>query len=342
MPDVVVGDNRPVTVHVPSSYDPAKPAPLLIVLHGYGSSGREHEAYFHLDAAADQRGYLIAYPDGIADTTGSRFWSATDACCDFDRTGVNDVAYLTGVITGIQASFAVDPKRIDLVGHSNGGFMSYRMACTHPELVAAIVSLAGATFGNPADCAPSAPVAVLQIHGTADDVIAYGGGTIQGIGSGRLMSALSRRRRDRRHLGALRRLRSRACRRQRARGRRRGPERRRLARRGHGETLDRLCARRGCRALDDAERRPRPDDLGRVPGRGLRLPRGASAPVGPSGLDDVRRSVSGGGSPPSSGHGAPSSRASVSPGSTSSTRAMLLNGAPRRSSGGRRDPSSGS
>ena len=184
-----MGGNRPVTVHIPASYDPAKPAPLLIVLHGYGSSGREHEAYFHLDAAAEQRGYLIAYPDGTTDTTGSRFWSATDACCDFDRTGVNDVAYLAEVITAIQASLAVDPKRIDLVGHSNGGFMSYRMACAHADFVTAMVSLAGATFGNPADCAPSAPVAVLETHGTADDVIAFGGGTIQGIGSGRLMSA---------------------------------------------------------------------------------------------------------------------------------------------------------
>jgi polyhydroxybutyrate depolymerase len=185
---VGVGD-RSVTVYVPASYEPGKPAPLLILLHGYGSSGREHDAYFHLGAAAAQRGFLYAYPDGTLDSTGNRFWSATDACCDFDRTGVNDVAYLNAVITTIQASYAVDPKRIDLIGHSNGGFMSYRLACVHPDLIAALVSLAGASFANPADCAPSAPVAVLEIHGTADDVIAFKGGTIEGIGSGRLMSS---------------------------------------------------------------------------------------------------------------------------------------------------------
>jgi len=186
--DVVVGGDRPVSVPVPATYDAATPAPLLVVLHGYGSSGSEHEAYFHLDEAAQGRGFLTAYPDGTKDANGNRFWSATDACCDFDRTGVNDVAYLAGLITEIQSKLSVDPKRIYVTGHSNGGFMSYRMACVHADVIAAIVSLAGATFANPADCAPSAPLGVLEIHGTADDVIAYTGGTIQGLGSGRAMS----------------------------------------------------------------------------------------------------------------------------------------------------------
>ena len=86
------------------------------------------------------------------------------------------MAYLTDVIADIQAELAIDPKRIALVGHSNGGFMSYRLACDQAGLVAAIVSLAGASFADPAECAPSEPVSVAQIHGTADDVIRYGGG----------------------------------------------------------------------------------------------------------------------------------------------------------------------
>jgi polyhydroxybutyrate depolymerase len=187
--DVVVGGDRPVTVHVPPGYDPGRPAPLLILLHGYGSSGLEEEAYLHLGDGAAQRGFLFAAPDGTKDTTGRRFWSATDACCDFDRTGVNDVAYLDRIITEIEGKLAVDPKRIDVAGHSNGGFMSYRMACAHGDRIAALASLAGQTFANPADCAPSAPVAVLHIHGTADDTVHYEGGTLEGIGSGPLMSS---------------------------------------------------------------------------------------------------------------------------------------------------------
>ncbi|HEY7969597.1 MAG TPA: alpha/beta fold hydrolase [Candidatus Limnocylindrales bacterium] len=186
--DVVVGGDRPVTVHVPPGYDPARPAPLLIVLHGYGSDGQSHDAYLHLGKLAEERGFLYAYPDGTKDAVGNRFWNATDACCNFDRIDVDDAAYLDGVITETEAMLSVDPKRIDLVGHSNGGFMSYRYACAHADRVAAVISLAGATFGNAADCAPVAPVAVLQIHGTADDTVGYYGGSLSGLGSGRPVS----------------------------------------------------------------------------------------------------------------------------------------------------------
>lgn len=185
--EVVVGGGRPVTVHIPPGYDPGRPAPLLILLHGYGSSGQEHDTYFHLGQLAEQRGFLYAYPDGTIDKAGNRFWSATDACCDFDRAKIADAAYLVDVITEIRASFAVDPKRIDVIGHSNGGFMSYAMACTHADLIAAMVSLAAATFAKPAQCAPVVPVAVLEIHGTADDTILFKGGTID-LGSGKVMA----------------------------------------------------------------------------------------------------------------------------------------------------------
>src|SRR3954452_9338116 len=182
--NVTVGGDRPVTVQVPPGYDPAKPAPLLLVLHGSGSSGREEDAYLHLGKEAARRGYLYAYPDGTRDSHGREFWNATDACCVLDRSDVDDATYLSSVIREIEASFAVDPNRIDLIGHSNGAFMSYAMACTHADHIAAIASLAGATYMHPADCAPTAPVAVVEIHGTADRTVAYGGGTL-GAGPGR-------------------------------------------------------------------------------------------------------------------------------------------------------------
>ncbi len=181
-------------VRVPPSYEKSQPAPLLIVLHGYGSSGASHEAYFHLQQEAERRGFLTAYPNGTPDSVGNQFWNATDACCDFHRTGVDHVGYLDDVITAIEAAVAVDPQRIYLVGHSNGGFMSFRMACADADRIAAIVSLAGATFANTADCRPTEPVAVLDIHGTADDTVTFTGGTLDGFSS-TPMSAFPVRRR---------------------------------------------------------------------------------------------------------------------------------------------------
>ena len=100
---VYVGGDRPAAVIVPSGYEAGRPAPLLILLHGYGSSGRDHDLYFHLGELAAERGYLYVHPDGTYDDDGNRFWNATDACCDFDRKGIDDATYLAGVITEIQA-----------------------------------------------------------------------------------------------------------------------------------------------------------------------------------------------------------------------------------------------
>ena len=172
--------DRPYEVFVPSSYDAARALPLVILLHGYTASGAIQEAYFQLQPLAEQRGFLYVHPDGLKDRAGNQFWNATDACCDFARPDVDDSAYLSAIIDQIEAKYSVDPKRIFFVGHSNGGFMSYRMACDHADRIAAIASLAGETFADAAACIPSEPVSVLQIQGTADKTINYQGGSIIG------------------------------------------------------------------------------------------------------------------------------------------------------------------
>jgi polyhydroxybutyrate depolymerase len=89
---------------------------------------------------------------------------------------VDDSAYLEAIIEQVQATYNVDPGRIYLFGVSNGGFMSYRMACDHADKIAAIVSFAGATWLDAARCKPSQPVSVLEIHGTADEDVPFDGG----------------------------------------------------------------------------------------------------------------------------------------------------------------------
>jgi len=171
------GGTRPVTLHVPASYDCDAGAPLVILLHGYSASGAIEELYLNVTAESNKRGFLYAHPDGLKDATSLQFWNATDACCDFTGPDVDDSAYLDGLVHEIEAAYHVDPKRVYFVGHSNGAFMSYRMACDHAGEVAAIASLAGAMWADLTRCTPADPVSVLEIHGTADAVIAYNGGS---------------------------------------------------------------------------------------------------------------------------------------------------------------------
>jgi polyhydroxybutyrate depolymerase len=175
-----IGGDRPVSVHVPPSYDPNVPTPLLILLHGYSANGDLQEFYLDLSKEADVRGYLYATPNGLKDKQGLNFWNATDACCNINGIDVDDSAYLRQVVEDIETAFNVDPKRIFFAGHSNGGFMSHRMACDHADKVAAIASLAGATHQDPKDCKPTETVATLNIHGTLDGIIWYGGGSLLG------------------------------------------------------------------------------------------------------------------------------------------------------------------
>ncbi|MGZ4676162.1 MAG: alpha/beta hydrolase family esterase [Acidimicrobiia bacterium] len=171
---------RPYSLHEPPRA--ADPAPLVVLLHGYGASGAAQEAYFKLAPATDARRMLFVALDGTMNALQKRFWNATDACCAGPATaGVDDSAYISAVIADIEAHHRVDPRRIYLVGHSKGGFMSYRMACDHADVIAAFVSVEAATYDDPGKCAPSGSVAMLEIHGTGDRTIPYGGGAIRGV-----------------------------------------------------------------------------------------------------------------------------------------------------------------
>ena len=174
--DVVYPGERPFTLVLPTNYQPGTPAPLIIGLHGYTAESPYAQNYFALGKVADEKGILTVYPSGSKDTNGYLFWNATPACCNFDSNSVDDEAYLLSIINSVSKDHTVDPARIYIIGHSNGGFMAHRMACNQSDRIAAIVSLAGATYSNPKSCNPTSPVSVLQIHGSNDEVISYTGG----------------------------------------------------------------------------------------------------------------------------------------------------------------------
>ena len=171
----LLGGARPVRIVVPSTYDGTTPLPLIVLIHGRGASGRLQDAYWQLSAYTRAHGIFTMAPDGTRNDSGDRVWDATDVCCGG---GQDDVNYLMGLVDEAESLYAIDPAAVYFVGHSNGGLMSYRLACDHPERIAAIGVMAGATWKDESRCPGAEPVSVLHIHGTADDLVPYDGNAV--------------------------------------------------------------------------------------------------------------------------------------------------------------------
>ena len=171
-----IGDERIARIKWPANYAGGT-LPVVLQLHGYTGNGAWEWQWPDLAAHIDDVGILLVTGEGTVDSDGDRFWNATDACCDLFDSGVDDVAWLTSVLDTLIATFPVDTDRIYVTGLSNGGFMSYRMACAVSDRVAAIASVAGMDYADATACVPAAPVSVLHIHGTADDTVPYDGWT---------------------------------------------------------------------------------------------------------------------------------------------------------------------
>ena len=177
-PTLSIGGDRPAAVQIPIDYNTATRYPLLIVLHGFGADGNIQALYMGLDTRVDSKQIIMVTPDGTLNSDGRRFWNATEACCARtpEEQMIDDVAYVSGLIEEAAATYSIDPTRVGLIGHSNGGFMALRMACEASELVTSVVSLAGSTFADEMSCTPATRrVSVATIHGVLDDTILYNG-----------------------------------------------------------------------------------------------------------------------------------------------------------------------
>ncbi len=172
---IQVGDlTRSYTVRAPDGA--TQPMPLLIMFHGAGGDGSRAETTTGLTELAEIEGFVVAYPNGTAanSVAGELAWNA-GSCCGLPRSGkVDDVAFVLAMIAELQTAYPINANRIYLAGYSNGGMMSYRLACEHGELFAGIAVVSGALNYSP--CEPAVAVPVLIVHGTDDLTVPYDGG----------------------------------------------------------------------------------------------------------------------------------------------------------------------
>jgi len=171
------GITRSYTIYVPVSYTPGVAAPMVLNFHGYTSNAFEQMFYGDFRAIADTAGFLLVIPDGTLDATGTTYWNS-----GWGGT-VDDIGFTSALIDQIAVSYTVNLNRVYSTGMSNGGFMSYTLACSLSNRIAAIASVTGSmNVGQDLTCNAQHPTPVMEIHGTADASVPYeGGGFMEAI-----------------------------------------------------------------------------------------------------------------------------------------------------------------
>lgn len=173
------GLERDFIVHVPQTYRAERPVPLVLALHGGGGSMQvmARDRLYGLIERSEASGWIVAFPNGYSRLPGGRFatWNAGICCGGARDSGSDDVGFLRAVVADVQRRLAIDPRRVFAAGMSNGGMMSYRLACEASDLFRAVASVAG-TDGT-TDCRPGRPVPVFHIHAKDDDRVLFNGGS---------------------------------------------------------------------------------------------------------------------------------------------------------------------
>lgn len=168
--------NRTYVVRVPAGAEEGPPALLVVGLHGGGGQGEQIcTLEGGLSDLADREGLLLLCPDGVEE-----HWNDGRAIRRYraHREGIDDVGFVTALIERIRDQHPIDGRRIYVHGASNGGMMTYRMACESPSLFAAAAAVI-ANLPVDLDCDPQTPISILIMNGTEDPLMPYAGGQVR-------------------------------------------------------------------------------------------------------------------------------------------------------------------
>ena len=165
------GIERTYLLHVPARYDPSRPTPLVISLHGAGLWGAAQKDMSRWNEAADDEGFIVVYPSGVGGR-GVRVWHVEPG----NPLGRDNV-FIAELIDTLRAKYNIDERRIYANGLSNGGGMSFGLSCALSSRIAAVGLVGSAQTEAWSSCKDTSAVPMINFHGTADRFAAFGGGT---------------------------------------------------------------------------------------------------------------------------------------------------------------------
>ena len=165
----VNGLERSYVLYIPSGLDPAQPAPVILGFHGGFGSPKDFTRVTDLPTQAGNVGFVVVLPEGYR-----RSWNAGDCCGPAQRQNIDDVTFIKLLLDDLASVVKIDPRRVFATGFSNGGKLSYRLACELSDRIAAIAPVSGSM--GVSTCTLIQPVSVLHFHGTADRFAPIEGG----------------------------------------------------------------------------------------------------------------------------------------------------------------------
>ena len=166
------GVEREYIIHVPKNL--TEDFPIVFVIHGYTGSAEGIAAYTGMNNIAEREGFIAVYPQGTIDSNGNTFFNVG---YEFnDDSPINDVSFIRELVRSISQEFNLKRKKAFATGMSNGGDMSYLLACTSSDLFKAVAPVAGVLMKGLKDsCELNSPVPIFEIHGTADKISLFEG-----------------------------------------------------------------------------------------------------------------------------------------------------------------------
>jgi polyhydroxybutyrate depolymerase len=166
------GMQREYILYVPANYTGDEAVPLVLNFHGYTSNAKDMMNYGDFRPIADTAGFIIVAPQGTL-LDGKTHWNVGGWTL---ASKTDDIGFTAALIDSLSASYNIDPSRIYATGMSNGGYMSFLLACQLSDKIAAIASVTGSmTIQTYNACDPQHPTPVMQIHGTQDGTVPYEG-----------------------------------------------------------------------------------------------------------------------------------------------------------------------
>lgn len=171
------GQERAYLVHLPKGYRSGKPMPVVFAFHGGGGDMQMMAGdHYGLVAKADDAGFIAVFPNGYSRFPRGKLatWNAGSCCGAARDTGSDDVGFVRAIFAQLQQRVSIDAQRIFATGMSNGGMLTYRLACEMSDVFRAIVPVAGTD--STVQCSPRHAVSVLHMHAKDDTHVLFNGG----------------------------------------------------------------------------------------------------------------------------------------------------------------------